>query len=164
MIRVFTEMMTEYVVLHKNTPNPINGALAITGARLKRKRIMEVTNQMIFDVLQEVLKEIEQIRQEVSELRIKKKVAKKESEQMQNICYFPNSTELEACFQKFVEYRKHDKHNAMTERSIKMTVNTLNKFTAEESILALEEAMRNGYTGVFPKRMKRSVVDEWGNA
>lgn len=45
-----------------------------------------------------------------------------------------------------------------------MTVNTLNKFTAEESVLALEEAMRNGYTGVFPKRMKRSVVDEWGNA
>ena len=125
---------------------------------------MEVTNQMIFDALQEVLKEIEQIRQEVSELRTKKKVIKREPEQMQNICYFPNSTELEACFQKFIEYRKHDKHNAMTERSIKMTVNTLNKFTAEESILALEEAMRNGYTGVFPKRMKRSIADEWGNA
>jgi len=125
---------------------------------------MEVTNQMIFDALQEVLKEIEQIRQEISELRSKKKVAKRETEQMQNICYFPNSTELEACFQRFIEYRKHDKHNAMSERSIKMTVNTLNKFTAEESILALEEAMRNGYTGVFPKRMKRSIVDEWGNA
>ena len=125
---------------------------------------MEVTNQMIFDALQEVLKEIEQIRQEISELRSKKKVAKRETEQMQNICYFPNSTELEACFQKFIEYRKHDKHNAMSERSIKMTVNTLNKFTAEESVLALEEAMRNGYTGVFPKRMKRSTVDEWGNA
>jgi len=125
---------------------------------------MEVTNQMIFDALQEVLKKIEQIRQEISELRSKKKVARRETEQMQNICYFPNSTELEACFQKFIEYRKHDKHNAMSERSIKMTVNTLNKFTAEESVLALEEAMRNGYTGVFPKRMKRSISDEWGNA
>jgi len=163
-IRVFTETMTEYVVLHKNTPNPMNGALAITGARLKRKKIMEVTNQMIFEVLTDALKEIKQIQSEISELRQRKKPVKTETENISNICYFPNSEKLDDAFHRFIEYRKHDKHNAMTERSIKMTVNILNKFTAEESVLALEEAMRNGYTGIFPKRMKRSVVDEWGNA
>ena len=161
-------MMTEYVALHKNTPNPMIGALAITGARLKRKRIMEVTNQMIFETLKDVLKEVEQMRAEIAELRAKKKVVKKEPEEMQNICYFPNDDKLETCFQRFIEYRKHDKRNAMTERSIKMTVNTLNKFTAEESITALEEAMRNGYTGVFPKHTfntsSRSKVEEWGRA
>ena len=106
----------------------------------------------------------------------KKPVKKKaEIEEVSNVVYFPESRELEDKFREFMEYRRTEKHNSMGLQSIERTVNALKKFTVKESITALDEAMRNGYTGVFPKHIpdenkrqhgnpNQTVAEAWGNA
>ena len=96
---------------------------------------------------------------------------KPEVEEVSSVVYFPESEELEEKFCEFMVYRRTEKHNSMGLQSIKRTVAALKKFTVKESITALDEAMRNGYTGVFPKHISdnkgksnQSVAEAWGNA
>lgn len=109
----------------------------------------------------------------ISKAKMKKATPDKKSEveELSNVVYFPESAELEEKFREFMEYRRTEKHNSMGLQSIKRTVAVLKKFTVKESITALDEAMRNGYTGVFPKHISdskgksnQSVAEAWGNA
>lgn len=124
------------------------------------EKLLENDNE-IRKTLAELTKEIEEVK-----ALLEKKNKKIIKEPEPDICYFPESPELEAAFQSFRNYRRTEKRSAMGQKSITMTVKALKSVSESEAIEALNESMKNGYLGVFVKKKgnsNRSIVDEWAN-